>query len=562
MPQTELDRAGGGITVCRASLRQGIDFGGIAVSDKVVGKVQTANHMGRVTALPSIHHIAVPIDHGQSGTGQGKGVIRIRGEGTFVNLHRGLLVGMQAVNDLPCNELVFIGEFYRNHTLLDQVAVRHADLAQIVATAVGRPVVGFAATVMFAAQGNIHVKIGKAVFIGSGGAKQRIGVCQQVAGDAVNVVCGVQLIDCSCDHLGISRDVGAVAATIQKVGAGLTAVCIGRFIGQVAGVAVQFIQPNTDFTLLNDRQHAGILKDQNLPFNLLGAGVAYIYNRVVVHNIAVLCVVDDGFGKDQIVVLVIPVQHYCVCVVGMDKSVGSLYLGNRVGTQRQRDGNFALDTIVGYFQEIISSRCSRGAEPDFVHLPVFGSGNGSDKVAICVPECALIVRRGNIALRVDLIGGIGKVIGLVHELSVLVPGQHVTNFADFDLPQCLVVIVVFGDDVVVHAVGAAAADLIHTVRGQLKHDIVLAVVEIPAWTFDLDDAVPAQRQFFRGLHFAVGIGIESAGLCQGIAGFRVVHLHKGFTAVLGNVVNVERSVGNFDRLARLNVDFDELQVPL
>ena len=33
-------------------------------------------------------------------------------------------------------------------------------------------------------------------------------------------------------------------------------------------------------------------------------------------------------------------------------------------------------------------------------------------------------------------------------------------------------------------------------------------------------------------------------------------------AVLGNVVKVERGVGNFDRLARLNVDFDKLQVAL
>jgi len=80
--------------------------------------------------------------------------------------------------------------------------------------------------------------------------------------------------------------------------------------------------------------------------------------------------------------------------------------------------------------------------------------------------------------------------------------------------------------------------------------------------FDLNDAVLAQRQFFRGLHFAVGVCIESAGLCPCITRFRVVHLHKGFTAVLGNVVKVERGVGNFDRLARLNVDFDKLQVAL
>ena len=315
---------------------------------------------------------------------------------------------MKAVNDLPRDKLVFVGELHRNHALLNQVAVRHADLAQIVTTAVGRPVVGFAAAVMYAAQGNIHIKIGKPIFIRGGCTQQRIGGCQQSAGDTVNIVCGVQFIDCPCDHLGICRDVGAVAAAIQEVGAGLAAVCIGCFISQIAGVAVQLIQANTDFALLNDRQHAGILKDENLLFNLLSADVAYIYNRVIVHNITVLRVVDDGFGKHQVVVLVIPVEHHRVGVVGVDKAVRGLHFGNCIGTQRQRDGDFALRAIVGHFQEIIGGRCPCGTEPDFVHLPVFGSGNGGDKVAVCVPECALIVRRGNVALRVDLIGGIGS----------------------------------------------------------------------------------------------------------------------------------------------------------
>ena len=272
--------------------------------------------------------------------------------------------------------------------------------------------------------------------------------------------------------------------------------------------------------------------------------------------------VDDGFGKHQVVVLVIPVEHHRVGVVGVDIAVRSLHFGNCVGTQRQRDGDFALRAIVGHFQEIIGGSCPRGAELNPVHLPIFGSGNGGNKVAICVPECALIIWCGNVALRMDFIGGIGKVIRLVHELPVLIPRQHIANFADLDLPQCLVVIVVFGDDIVIHAIGAAATDLIHTIRGQLKHNIVLAVIEIPARAFDLNDAVLAQRQFLRSLHFAVGVGIESAGLCPGVAGFRVVHLHKGFTATLGNIVKVERSVGNFDRLARLNVDFDKLQVAL
>ena len=520
--------------------------------------MQPANHMSRIAALPAVHHIAVPIGHGQRGTGQGKGVIGIRSESALVDLHGGLLVGVQAVNDLPCNELVFIGELNGKHTLLNQVAVRHADFTQIVAAAVGRPVVGIAAAVMFTAQRNVYIKIGKAVFIGGGCAQQSIGGGQQLAGNTVNVVCGVQLIDGARDHIGISRDVGAVAAAVQKGGAGLTAVCIGRFIGQIAGVAIQLIQPDTDFALLNDRQHTGILKDKNLLFNLLGIGVAYIYNRVVVHNITVLRVVDDAFCKNEVVILVVPVQHHGVSVVGVDKTVRGLHLGNRVGTQRQRDSDFAFRAIVGYFQEIIGGSCPRGAELNPVHLPIFGSGNGGNKVAVCVPECALIVRRGNIALRVDLIGGIGKIVGFVHELSVLIPGQHVADFADLDLPQCFVVIVVFGDNIVIHDVGAAATDLIHTVRGQLKHNIVLAVVEIPMRAFDLNDAVLAQRQFLRGLHFTVGVGIESAGLCPGIAGFRVVHLHKSFTAVLGNIVKVERSVSNFDRLARLNVDFDKL----
>ena len=236
--QAELNRAGGGIAVCRASFGQGIDFGGIAVPGKVVGKMQPANHMDRVTALPSIHHIAVPIGHGQGCTGKGKGAIGISREGTLVDLHGGLLVGVQAVNDLPRDELVLVGELHRNHALLDQVAVRRADLAQIVAAAVGRPVVGIAAAVMFAAQGNIHVKIGETVFIGSGCPQQRIGGCQQLTGNTVNVVCGIQLIDSPRDHLGISRNVSTVAATVQEGGAGLAAICIGLFISQVAGVAV------------------------------------------------------------------------------------------------------------------------------------------------------------------------------------------------------------------------------------------------------------------------------------------------------------------------------------
>ena len=193
--------------------------------------------------------------------------------------------------------LSHISKLHRNHALLDQVAVRHTDLEQIVAATVGRPVVGIAAAIVFAAQGNIYVKVGKAGFIGGGGTQQRISGCQQLAGDTVNVVCGVQLIDGARDHLGISRDVGAVAAAVQKGGAGLTAVCIGRIIGQIAGVAVYLIQPDTDFALLNDRQHTGVLKDKDLLLNLLGAGVAYIYNRVIIHNIAVLRVVDDCLSK-------------------------------------------------------------------------------------------------------------------------------------------------------------------------------------------------------------------------------------------------------------------------
>ena len=204
---------------------------------------------------------------------------------------------MQAVNDLPCNKLIFVSELHRNHALLNQVADRHTDLAQIVATAVGRPVVGIAAAVAFAAQGNIYVKVGKAVFIGSGGTQQSIGGCQQLTGNTVNVVCGVQFIDCTCDHLGICRDVGAVAAAIQEGDAGLTAVCIGCFISQIAGVAVQLVQANADFALLDERQHTGVLKDKNLLLNLLGAGVAYIYNRVIIHNITVLRVVDDCLSK-------------------------------------------------------------------------------------------------------------------------------------------------------------------------------------------------------------------------------------------------------------------------
>lgn len=56
------------------------------------------------------------------------------------------------------------------------------------------------------------------------------------------------------------------------------------------------------------------------------------FDRVVVDNIAVLRVVYDSLRKDKIVVLVIPVQHHGVGVVGVDKTVRSLHFRNCVGS--------------------------------------------------------------------------------------------------------------------------------------------------------------------------------------------------------------------------------------
>src|SRR5699024_3824228 len=123
-----------------------------------------------------------------------------------------------------------------------------------------------------------------------------------------------------------------------------------------------------------------------------------------------------------------------VGLVSQHKAVGGLHLGDVVGTQRQRDGDLAGGAVVGNAQEIVGGGRAGRAEFDFIHLTIFAGGHGRNQVAIGVPECALAVAGGNVAVSADFVGGSGQIGLFVDELAVLVAGQDVADLADGQPP--------------------------------------------------------------------------------------------------------------------------------
>ena len=101
-------------------------------------------------------------------------------------------------------------------------------------------------------------------------------------------------------------------------------------------------------------------------------------------------------------------------------------------------------------QEIVGGLGSGGAELDFVHLALFAGGHGGDQVAIGIPQRALAVASGNIAVGADLVDSPCQVGLLILELAVLETNQHVADLADGQLPQRLMVAVFFGEPTTSH----------------------------------------------------------------------------------------------------------------
>src|SRR5699024_8310823 len=261
--EVELDGAGGGIAIGRAGLGQGVDLAQVigVVGRKALVEMQPAHHMSSVGSFPAVHYSAVPVGNGQRGAGQRKGSVRIgSGKRLFVDGDLCLLVGMEAVNHLPGDRLALISELHGNVRLLDQVAVRHCHLADVVPAAVGLPVVGIAAAVVFAADGHVHREVGKAVLAGGGGGQQRVGGCQQGTVQAVDVIGGVQFVGRAGHQDGTFGDAVAVAAAGQQGRGGLDAIHIRLVICHAGRVSAELVDADTDTAFLHNGQDAVILK--------------------------------------------------------------------------------------------------------------------------------------------------------------------------------------------------------------------------------------------------------------------------------------------------------------
>ena len=133
-------------------------------------------------------------------------------------------------------------------------------------------------------------------------------------------------------------------------------------------------------------------------------------------------------------------------MVSQHKAIRGLHLGDVVGAQRQGDRDLAGGAVVADGQEIVGGLGSGGAELDFVHLALFAGGHGGDQVAIGIPQRALAVASGNIAVGADLVDSPCQVGLLILELAVLETNQHVADLADGQLPQRLMVAVFFGEN--------------------------------------------------------------------------------------------------------------------
>ena len=453
------------------------------------------------------------------------------------------LVGLGSGHDLPGNLRAGTGKADLDRRRVKPIALGAGDLHDLVIAAVVAGVpdtvrrFGLAACIGFAADGHIHIEPGGAGVIGGGaGGEQGAGIGQFVAGYVVDGVHRVEFIHGP-----------------------------GQWL---AGLGVLFVDADADFIhqifrCFRHGQHARVLEPDGagLAGELLVAGVRGVDDVVTVNFVAVLGVVYNGLRQNHIVALVIPAKGHGVGLVRMYKAIRGLHLGDVVGAQRQGDRDLAGGAVVADGQEIVGGLGAGGAELDFVHLALFAGGHGGDQVAVGIPQRALAVAGGNVAVGADLVDRPGQVGLLILELAVLVTGQHIADLADGQLPQRLMVAVFFGDYVIIHIVGGVANDFPDSFAGQLKHDIVLFIVEEPFRPFHFDHTVAAERQFFGGFEIAVRIGIESRGFGGGVSGIGVGHFQQSFGAVRLNLVNLEGSVSNFDRLAGLCIDLDELQIP-
>ena len=276
--------------------------------------------------------------------------------------------------------------------------------------------------------------------------------------------------------------------------------------------------------------------------------------------VGVLLVADDGFRQHNIIALVVPAEFYRVALLGQHKTIRRFDLGDGVLAQGQGHGHFAFGAVMGDGEEIIGSLCTIGGKFHLIDLTGRTRSNSGNKVAILIPISTLTVGRGNIAVRVDFVGCPCQIVLRVDELPVFVIGQDITQLADGELSQRLVIEILFFHDVLVHVVGGVAHNLPDALRCNFKFYRVGGVIVVTFRSLQFLDQIAAKREFFRRFHQAIRIGVEHIGFLGGAAAGRIDHRDTGLVAFIIKLVQCKSSVRNLDRLAGFGIGLDELQV--
>ena len=283
-------------------------------------------------------------------------------------------------------------------------------------------------------------------------------------------------------------------------------------------------------------------------------------NAVGTFLVAVLLVADDGFCQYDVVFLVIPSKFHRVALLGQHKAIRGLHFGNGVFAQGQRDRDLAFGAVMAGRQEIVGCLGSGGAEFHLIHLTIFAGCDSCHKVAVLVPVGALMVQRGNIAVRVDLVHRACKGILGVDELTVLVVCQDIAQLANRELAESFLVAVFFGDNVLVHVIRGVADHLPDTIALDLKLHRIGRVIVIALRSLQFLDEIATKWQFFGRFHKTVCIRVEHVRFLGSAAAGGVDHGDAGLGAVLVKLVQRKGRIGDFNSLAGFEVSFDELQI--
>ena len=149
------------------------------------------------------------------------------------------------------------------------------------------------------------------------------------------------------------------------------------------------------------------------------------------------------------------------------------------------------------------------------------------------------------------------VFGIKDVTLIFLPAhQDFTDFSNGEFAEGLVVDVLLGENVLIHAVDSIANHFPGGVGRNLELYSILLIVEESVRAFQLFNEITPQRQFFGRLHHTILIGIEHIGFDSGITAVGVDHGHAFPASIIIQLIDGKCSIGQLDSLASLGVHLD------